>query len=194
MVGHSEGTDDLDLMWLCRIRIVVARLGEMDVLRWWNTDGQLSSFGAKVMSRGLPRTHYFAQARSVFAVAAHRSAQVFNPPNCATLWHLTDSVEDEFDARWESWLDDAGNWKPFFEEVARIQSGPVAGVLQALGLVTDEEVDELSRQLRRSATQSSVLLPNAFTRDRRSIAQLALGHGLSGIGDLAVPYARLDAQ
>lgn len=185
---------DLDLKWLCRVRIVIARLGEMDVQKWWNTDGQLGTYGAKVMSRGLPRTHHFAQARSVFAVATHRSAQIFNPPNCATLWHLTDAIEDEFDARWESWLDDAGSWKAFFEAVAAIQTGPVAEALKALDLVTPQEITELSVQLRRSATQSSVLLPNAFARDRCSVAQLALGHELSGIGDLAVPYARRDAQ
>jgi hypothetical protein len=53
----------------------VARMGEMDRAQWWNTKGQLGPLGAMALSRGLPRTHYFAQARSVFAVAAHRCDQ-----------------------------------------------------------------------------------------------------------------------
>ena len=65
-------------------------------------------YGAKVLKRGFPRTHHFAQARSVFAVAAHRCDQIFDPLGCVTFWRLTDATEDEFDRRWEAWLDDAG--------------------------------------------------------------------------------------
>jgi hypothetical protein len=54
--------NDLDLTWLMKVRVAVARCGEMDLAKWWNTDGQLSSYGTKMLSRGLPRTHHFAQA------------------------------------------------------------------------------------------------------------------------------------
>ena len=47
-----------------------------------------AAMGAAALRRGLPRTHYFAQARSVFAVAAHRCDEVFNPPDTVTLWRL----------------------------------------------------------------------------------------------------------
>lgn len=94
----------IDLNWLLRVRVVVGRCGEMDAQRWWNTEGQLGPYGARVFKRGFPRTHYFAQARSVFAVAAHRCAEVFDPPGAATFWRLPDEVEEAFDARWEGWL------------------------------------------------------------------------------------------
>ena len=54
--------------------------GEMDAARWWNTKGQLGQLGASVLRRGFPRTFRFAQARSVFAVAAQRCAEIFDPP------------------------------------------------------------------------------------------------------------------
>src|SRR6266446_9683397 len=56
---------------LLKLRLVVARFGEMDLAKWWNTRGQLGRLGTAAMRRGFPRTHYFAQSRSVFAVAAH---------------------------------------------------------------------------------------------------------------------------
>ena len=105
----------IDLERLLNLRAVVARYGEMDRAKWWNTRGGLGSLGTAALRRGFPRTHYFAQARSVFAVAAHRWAGIFNPPQCVTLWRLPDEVEEEFDARWEGWLDRADEWSPFFE-------------------------------------------------------------------------------
>ncbi|HSN97576.1 MAG TPA: BrxE family protein, partial [Candidatus Nanopelagicales bacterium] len=92
----------------------MARFGEMDIARWWNTKGQLGRSGALALRRGFPRTHHFAQARSVFAVAAHRCSELFDPPGCVTLWRLPESIEEELDARWEHWLDDAAAWAPFF--------------------------------------------------------------------------------
>lgn len=183
---------ELDLAWLCKVRVVIARLGEMDLHRWWNTDGQLGPYGTKMMSRGLPRTHYFAQAKSVFAVASHRSSQLFNPPNCATLWHLADAIEDEFDARWESWLDDAATWRPFFEQVGSVGAVSVHSVLTDLGLVSDEEVRDAETLLRRSPSNNAVPVPNVFSRTRQSVSLLALGHGLSSPGDLRVPYVMLE--
>src|SRR5438552_11602958 len=97
----------IDLDRLLKLRLVVARTGEMDVAKWWNTKGQLGRLGARAVSRGLPRTHAFARARSVFAVADHRCAEIFNPPSCVTLWRLPESIEEAFDARWEHWLGNA---------------------------------------------------------------------------------------
>ena len=89
----------VDLGRPLELRLVGARFGEMDGAKWWNTKGQLGRLGAMALRRGFPRTHRFAQARSVFAVAAHRCAEVFDAPGYVTLWHLPDSIEDEFDAR-----------------------------------------------------------------------------------------------
>jgi hypothetical protein len=107
----------IDLDRLLKLRLAVARFGETDLAKWWNTRGQLGPLGTAALKRGLPRTHHFAQARSVFAVAAHRCAEVFEPPGCVTLWRLSESVEEAFDARWEHWLDHAGEWNSFFEGI-----------------------------------------------------------------------------
>src|ERR1019366_2541421 len=82
---RGEMTDPtIDLDPRLKLRLVVARFGEMDLAKWWNTKGQLGKLGAASLRRGFPRTHYFAQASSVFAVAAHRCAEVFEPPNSVT--------------------------------------------------------------------------------------------------------------
>jgi hypothetical protein len=75
----------IDLDRLLKLRLFVGRFGEMDIAKWWNTKGQLGRLGTAALRRGFPRTHYFAQARSVFAVAAHRCSEVFDPPGCVTL-------------------------------------------------------------------------------------------------------------
>ncbi len=91
----------IDLERLFKLRVAIARAGEMDLARWWNTRGQLGPLGTSALRRGLPRTHRFAQARSVFAVAAHRCRELFDPPKCVTLWSLPASVEEELDSRFE---------------------------------------------------------------------------------------------
>jgi hypothetical protein len=88
----------VDLDRLLRLRIIVARVGEMDIAQWWNTKGQLGHLGTAVIRRGFPRTHRFAAARSVFAVARQRCDEVFNPPGCITLWDMPVEIEEEFDS------------------------------------------------------------------------------------------------
>ena len=105
----------LDIDRLLKLRLIVARVGEMDLAKWWNTRGQLSRLGTAAVRRGFPRTHYFAQARSVFAVAAHRYREVFDPPESVTLWQLPETIEGEFEATWEHWLDRESDWQPFFQ-------------------------------------------------------------------------------
>src|SRR5205807_9451484 len=104
----------IDFDRLLQLRLVVARFGEMDLAKWWNTRGQLGRLGAAAVRRGFPRTHRFAQARSVFAVAAHRCNEIFDPPDSVTLWRLAETIEEEFEAKWEHWLDGANEWQPFF--------------------------------------------------------------------------------
>jgi hypothetical protein len=180
----------IDLDWLLKLRLVIGRCGEMDANKWWNTNGQLSGYGAKALKRGFPRTHHFAQARSVFAVSAHRCDQIFDPLGCVTFWRLTDAVEDEFDRRWEAWLDDAGTWAPFFEELAGIADPTVLGLLRHFDLVTDKEV-EAAASLRRSIDGRAIQISGALTCGRRTVAMLALGFSKSGKGALAIPYAKV---
>ncbi len=179
----------IDLDRLLKLRLVVARFGEMDLARWWNTKGQLGRFGAVALRRGFPRTHHFAQARSVFAVAAHRCAEIFDPPGCVTLWRLPESVEEEFDARWEQWLDDASDWAPFFEKLETLQGTDLAPVLRGFEVVSDQDLEGYAK-LRRSAEGRAVPLPGVFSGSDADVALLALGFARGEAGALAVPYAR----
>jgi len=70
---------NIDLNHFLKLRLVVARFGDMDGAGWWNTQGILGTAGRSVLSRGFPTTHRFAQARIVCSVAAARCAAVFAP-------------------------------------------------------------------------------------------------------------------
>jgi hypothetical protein len=179
----------LDLDRLLKLRVVVARFGEMDGARWWNTNGQLGKLGAAALRRGFPRTHHFAQARSVFSVATRRCAEVF-PAEGVTLFRLPEAIEEEFDARWELWLDNAAAWKEFFIRVEPAPGPDLVATLRALELVDDRDC-EASGKLRRAAEGRAVPLPGAFSGQDADIALLALGFGRGEPGALAVPHARL---
>jgi hypothetical protein len=179
----------MDLDRLLKLRLVVARFGEMDVAKWWNTKGQLGKLGAVALRRGFPRTHRFAQARSVFAVAAHRCAEVLDPPGCVTFWRLPEATEEEFDARWEHWLDNAAEWAPFFEKVESIQGTDLLSILRGFELVSDRDVEAFGR-LRRSAEGKAVPVPGVFSGTDEEVALLALGFAKGEPGALAIPYAR----
>lgn len=180
----------VDLERLLKLRLVVGRVGEMDRAGWWNTRGQLGPYGALALKRGLPRTHYFAQARSVFAVAAHRCSEVFDPPGSVTLWRLPAEVEEAFDAQWEHWLDNAADWRPFFEQIAGLEGTDVVAPLKALELVTGAELARFE-ELRPSAEGRAVPLPAPYSGTDEDLAVLALGFGRGRPGGLAVPYARV---
>ncbi|AUX26694.1 uncharacterized protein SOCEGT47_072640 [Sorangium cellulosum] len=161
----------------------------MDLAKWWNTRGQLGRLGAMALRRGFPRTHHFAQARSVFAVAAQRCDEVFDPPGCVTLWRLPEALEEEFDARWEHWIEHAAALQPFFEKLGALQATDLTATLRAFELASDRDVDALSR-LRRSAEGRAVPLPGVFSGATEDVTLLALGFARGEHGALAVPYAR----
>jgi hypothetical protein len=179
----------IDLEKLLRLRTVVARFGELDVARWWNSNGQLGRLGAVVLRRGFSRTYRFAQARSVFAIAAQKCDELFNPLDCVTLWKLPSAFEEEFDARWERWLDQPSDWNSFFEQVETLGSTDLAQLLRTFELVSEADLDAYTR-LRRSAEGRAVPLPAVFGGTDADIALLALGFARGEPGALAVPYAR----
>jgi hypothetical protein len=181
----------IDFDRLLKLRLVVARVGEMDLAKWWNTRGQLGRLGTAAVRRGFPRTHYFAQARSVFSVAGFRCREVFDPPQSVTLWQLPENIEEEFETHWERWLDQADQWKPFFLELEALKEAELRTVLQSFNLITDED-SELFSRLRRSAEGRAVPLPAPFTATNQDVTSLAHGFARGEPGALAVPYARLD--
>jgi hypothetical protein len=178
-----------DLDRLLKLRLVVARFGEMDLARWWNTKGQLGRLGAMALRRGLPRTHRFAQARSVFTVAAQRCAEVFDPPGCVTLFRLPEETEEDFEARWEHWLDAADAWADFFSKLEVIQGGDLIHILRGLALVSQADI-EAHMRLKRSAEGCAVPLPGMYRSDDATITLLAMGFARGEAGALVVPYAR----
>jgi hypothetical protein len=183
----AAATGRIDLDRVLKLRLVVARFGEMDVARWWNTKGQLGRLGSVTLRRGFPRTHRFAQARSVFAVAAQRCREVFDPPGCVTLWRLPETIEEEFDARWEHWLDTASEWQPFFERLEGVIGPDLVATLCTFALVDDRAVERADR-LRRSAEGRAVPIPGAFASTDSDVTLLALGFTRGEPGALAVPY------
>lgn len=192
----STATSNIDFDRLLRLRLVVARYGEMDAARWWNTGDAarrtalLGRAGTVLMSRGFPRTHRFAQARLVFEVARARCAEVFDPPGCVTLWNLPPAIEDQFDARWARWLERRDSWTAFFTS---IESSPsdLLETLKRLGLATDADLEAVSK-LRRSAEGRAVPLPGVHVVTDLLITQLAGGFSRGEHGKLAVPYARVE--
>lgn len=192
----STATPNIDFDRLLRLRLVVARYGEMDAARWWDTGDTarrtalLGRAGSVLMSRGFPRTHRFAQARLVFEVARARCAEVFDPPGCITLWNLPPAIEDQFDARWARWLEDREAWTQFF---ASIESPPtdLLDTLKKFGLASDGDLEAVSK-LRRSAEGRAVPLPGVHVVTDPLITQLAAGFSRGEPGKLAVPYARME--
>ncbi len=181
----------VDLDRLLKLRLVVARIGEMDNARWWNTNGQLGPLGAAALRRGLPRTHHFAQARSVFAVAAHRCADLFDPPASMTLWKLPAELEDEFDAQWERWLDDAEAWQTVFQQVEQLQGTDLIDPLRGMGLLSASDLESFAR-LKRAAEGRAVPVPGTHRPADAVLTLLALGFARGAPGAPAIPYARLD--
>lgn len=161
----------------------------MDLAGWWNTKGQLGRLGAVALKRGFPRTYRFAAARSVFAVAARRSAEIFDPPHCVTLWSLPDDVEEAFDARWEHWLDNASDWSAFFEALERVERKALTEILRGFEIVGEADLEACSR-LRRSSEGRAVPIPTPFSGANADVALLALGFSRGEPSALAVPYAR----
>lgn len=180
-----------DYGWLLKLRLIVARHGEMDRLRWWNTDGVLSHKGATLIGRGLPKTHRFARARIVFEVARSRSQERFPAlPNCATLWNLPAEIEDAFDERWPDWLDDGDRWNTFIDELDTTD-GDLLAALRSHGLLTADQEQEVQR-MRRSAEERAVQLSGLRNIDENTITLLAAGFARGEVGKLAVPYVRLE--
>ncbi len=182
----AEGEVSAGLDHLLRLRLVVARVGEGDAARWWNTRGQLGAMGASVLRRGFPRTHRFAQARSVFAVAAHRCHELYDPPGAVTLWQLPAQLEDDFDQAWPNWLDHAEEWEPYFAALEQC-GADLSYELNRFGLIDDRHLDQLGR-LKRAAEQRAVPLSGDFSGSADDLTMLALGFARGETGSPAVPY------
>lgn len=181
----------IDLERLLKLRLIVGRFGEMDLHRWWNCRSVLGRQGEFVFSRGFPATHGFARAHVVFAIARARCNELFSPPGCMTLWNLPAELEDQFEDRWQGWLDQAEAWAPFFQKLAGMAGEDLLQALFDFELITPAHRDAVSK-LRRSAEGRAVPLPGVFCPDDETLLMLAAGFARSEPGKPAIPYARLE--
>ncbi len=182
--------DDLDL--LLKLRLSVARFGEMDGAGWWNTQGVLGRGGRAVTSRGFPNTHWFAQARIAFAVATARCTAVFAPPGCLTLWNLPADIEDTFARQWPRWCQNAEAWTPFFQDLSARNSGDLVQHLRQLDVIDDTTVTTTAT-LKRSAEGKAVALPGTGSANRATLMLLASAFSKGERQALAVPYIRSES-
>ncbi len=191
MVESSDSLDEMEPAHLLKLRLCVARFGEMDLAGWWNTKGVLGSMGASVYQRGFPKTHVLAQARVACAVAAERCREVFSPPGCITLWNLPPDVEDRVDSSWQEWCRDIETWEPFFAGLTSMAEDGLLATMLDLGLIDDETV-ETAKGLRRGAEGKGVALPGSGTADKQSLMLLAAAFSRGEKGKLAVSYLKSD--
>ncbi len=99
------------------------------------------------------------------------------------------AVEEAFDARWEHWLDNAGDWTGFFEKLESLSGSDLTEILRAFELVEGRDLEAYGK-LRRSAEGRAVPLPGIFSGTDADVALLALGFARGEPSALAVPYAR----
>jgi hypothetical protein len=50
-MNATSAINHIDIEWLFRLRVAIARCGEMDLARWWNSNKQLGSARASVLKR-----------------------------------------------------------------------------------------------------------------------------------------------
>ena len=186
----TNNASNIDFERLFRLRLAVARHGEMDAAQWWNTQGVLSRRGNLVYKRGLPRTHSFAQARVVFSVASSRCLEVFSPPSSMTLWNLPAEIEDQFEDQWQRWLDEGEKWSEIFERIASYNGDDLLEFLVLCELITDDDIGR-AKKLKRSAENRAVPIQGEHRPDDEVITLLATGFARGETGNLAIPYAKL---
>ena len=185
----TEGS--VDLARLMKLRLVVAKYGEMDLASWWNTRGMLGRLGGMALKRGFPHTHSFAQARVVFAVARQRCKELFDPPQCMTLWQLPPEVEEQFEEAWHDFLDDQEKWGPFFEALQGMKvEDELLDILANMDLLDPQQATQVKR-MSLSAEGKAVQVPEVHEPNDEILGLLAGAFSLGAKGKPALPYARI---
>ena len=122
MQAAAQMTPSLDLDCLLKLRLVVARVGELGLAGWWGTKDVLGGMGAMAYRRGFPRSHHWAQAKVVFEVARARCQERFPDPTAITLWSLPAPLEEQFEHAWGRWIGENETWIPFFDRLKEWKS------------------------------------------------------------------------
>ena len=172
---------------LLKLRITVARFGGMDGARWWNTQGILGRYGVLALNRGFPKTHRFAQAKVAFSVATHRCQEIYDPPNAYTLWNLPPDIEDQFQEKWQDWLENVEQWEEFFKGIEDISGKELLGLISERDLISQVQIEN-TKKLRRSAEGRSVQISGINELDDEALVLLAAGFFRGEPGKPAIPY------
>ena len=180
---------DIDVKKIAALRMAVARYGEMDRAKWWNTKGLLSRVGELALSRGLPKSHVFARSRAAFVVASSRSDEVFNPPQSYTLWRLPAEIEDRFEDAWAGWLEAPNDWKELLEQINQGSGNELLSLLTSTELVSEQSANR-GKALRRADDLRSVPIKLDGETGTDAIELLAAAHCCSEPGKLAIPFIR----
>jgi hypothetical protein len=105
-----------------------------------------------------------------------------------TLWQLPELIEDQFEARWEHWLDNAADWADFFQRLETPPENDLPAALSAVCAVTEADLGAFTRLARPEGVRA-LALPNPFSGTDEDVALLAIGFAQGGPGSLVVPYA-----
>lgn len=108
-----------------------------------------------------------------------------------TLWHLPAALENQFEARWQYWLDEVDTWRPFFQDLAIWQEDDLLTALMHFALVSPAQ-REVVGTLRRAAEGCAVPLPGVHQPNDEVLTLLAVGFARGEPGSPAIPYARLE--
>jgi hypothetical protein len=100
---------------------------------------------------------------------------------------LPTALEDEFDARWEYWLERVFDWSSFFEKLEALEGKDLPSILRSFDVVDERDLERYAK-LRRSFEGRAVPLPGVFSGSDADIALLALGFGRGEPAAPAVPY------
>ncbi len=181
----------IDFDRLMKLRLLIARFGEMDMARWWNTNSLLGKHGKIAISRGFPKTHYFVQANIVMAVAGKRCEELFNPPDSINLWNLPAIIENIFAGFRRDSLDRTDEWAPFFEALSGMTKDNLIDAMKTFGIISESQI-ESTEKLRRSAGGRAVRIARSLPLSDDLITLLAAGFAKSEPGSPAIPYILKD--
>jgi len=90
---------------------------------------------------------------------------------------MPEAVEEAFDARWEHWLDHAGEWTGFFEKLESLAGSDLTKILRAFEVVSERDVEAYGK-LRRSAKGRADSIEHVdpiFFGDAKTAAMKVLG-------------------
>jgi hypothetical protein len=109
-----------------------------------------------------------------------------------TLWSLPAEIEEQFQEHWQGWLDETDKWTAVFQTVEAQAGGDLLQSLGELDLISQPQLDTVAK-LRRSAENRAVPISGTFRPNDDIITKLAAGFARGEAGNLAIPYARLEA-